>query len=311
MKLLYINNFEFMEKKDKYIEENRDFVTASKLKEFVKSPEAYFLKYVKEEESPDKREKKHFVLWTALDDLISYWKEKFNEKYFVDEWLLKAELVERANIITWEDCSKKVVAELKEICFWDLSEKTRLTKWDWETIFSMYAELNRQELFDINWEYEPQKTYTCSYGQNLKLKWTLDRDWKWNNKEKLRDTKSTASIKSFIWEWKDKLHYDFSMAFYWILKYQATWIKSELFLDVVQKTFPYASRVYQIPEQTTLAAIEEIKEALNTLDSIMTAYEKTWDENVWKVKTPFALQIECDFYSKMETTIQKNVEILQ
>lgn len=300
-----------MEKKDTYIEENRWFITASKLKDFMKSPEQYFLKYVKEEESPDKREKKHFVLWTALDDLVSYWKEKFSQKYYIDLWLVKAQLVERANIITWEDCSKKVVAELKEICFWDLSEKVRLTKWDWETIFAMYDELKRQPLFNIKWEYEPQKTYNCTYWKNLKLKWTLDRDWIWKNIEELRDTKSTASIKSFIWEWKDKLHYDLSMAFYWVLKFQATWTKSKLYLDVVQKTFPYASRIYEIPEQTTLEAIERIKSALNTLDEIMTAYNATWDESVWKVKTPFELQIDCDFYSKMETTIQENIEILQ
>jgi len=296
-----------MEKKDTYIEENRWFITASKLKDFMKSPEQYFLKYVKEKESPDKRDKKHFTIWTALDDLISYWETTFNQKYFVDKWLLKADLVERANIITWEDCSKKVVAELKEICFWDLSEKIILTKWDWETLFAMYNELKRQDLFDVNWKYECQKTYTCTYWKNLKLKWTLDRD----SKEKIRDTKSTQAIKSFIWDWKDKLHYDFSMAFYWILKYQSTWEKSELWLDVVQKTFPYASRIYKIPEQTTLSAIEDIKWALNTLDSIMTAYNETKDENVWKVKTPFTQQIDCDFYSLMETTIQKEVEILQ
>jgi len=43
----------------------------------------------------------------------------------------------------------------------------------------------------------------------------------------------------------------------------------------------------------------------------MTAYNETKDENVWKVKTPFTQQIDCDFYSLMETTIQKEVEILQ
>jgi hypothetical protein len=47
---------------DKYIEENRGYITASKLKEFMRSPEQYFLKYIKEVPSLKEKEEKHFTL---------------------------------------------------------------------------------------------------------------------------------------------------------------------------------------------------------------------------------------------------------
>lgn len=54
-----------------YIERNRGYVTASKLKTFIKSPEAYYLEYIKE--VPLEREDSNaFILGTAFDDHLSY-----------------------------------------------------------------------------------------------------------------------------------------------------------------------------------------------------------------------------------------------
>jgi hypothetical protein len=75
------------------------------------------------------------------------------------------------------------------------------------------------------------------------------------------------------------------MSFYWVLKWKATGEKSRLLLDVVQKTFPHPSRIYEIPQGEILNVVEQtIIPALDTLDAMMTAYNETKDESIWKVK---------------------------
>ena len=190
----------------------------------------------------------------------------------------------------------------------DMSEKVRLTALEGATVLGCVKELNRQPLFDKSGEYEYQKTYTCEY-KNLKLKGTLDR----TAKELIRDTKSCSNINNFIWEWKDQLQYDISMSFYWVLKYQATGEKSKLILDTVQKTFPFPSRIYEIPQGEVINTVNQIiTPALDTLASMMTAWEETKDENIWKVKQPdFNKLASCDLYPIMESALQEEYELLQ
>jgi hypothetical protein len=60
-----------------YLEKNRWFITASKLKYFLTfGPEAYYYKFVKELVL-DEPEKDYYVVWTAFDDLVSYWETYF------------------------------------------------------------------------------------------------------------------------------------------------------------------------------------------------------------------------------------------
>jgi hypothetical protein len=56
---------------DKYIEENRGCITASKLKCFSNSPEEYFIKYVLETPYLEKK-KKCFEIGNAVDYFLSY-----------------------------------------------------------------------------------------------------------------------------------------------------------------------------------------------------------------------------------------------
>ena len=292
---------------DKYIEENRGFITASKLKEFIKSPEQFFLKYIKEIPPLKSGAKKHFVLWTAIDDLISYWETKFFQKYYIDHWLRVDEMKERV-LAMWIDPKWMTKPSLESALYWDRDWKIKLTVWDWETVMWCVKELQRQPLFDANWEYECQKTYIWQY-KSLKLKWTLDHD----KPEMIRDTKSTASLNSFFWDWRDKLWYDVSMSFYWVLKWKATGNKSRLIFDTVQKTFPYPSRIFEIPPEQILQVVDQtIIPALDALDAIMIAYEKTWNDDLWKVRQQdFKKLSDCDMYPIMESAIQENVELLQ
>lgn len=299
-----------MEKINSYIEENRWYITASKLKEFMKSPEQFFLKYIKELPSPKDSDERHFILWTAIDDFISYWELEFHKKYFIDEWLTIAETTERL-ISIWIDpiVLKWLKApDLKEMLYWDISSKIRLTAWEWQTVLGCVRELNRQPLFNKDWWYECQKTFIWTY-KGLKLKWTLDR----YKTGELRDTKSCASISSFIWDWKEKFWYDVSMSFYWVLVWKATGDKPETILDVVQKTFPYASRIYKIPTEQIIATAEHtIIPALDTLDAMMTAWNETKNEDLWKVRQiDFAKLSSCDMYPIMESALQETIENLQ
>ena len=65
---------------DDYLEKNDWYITASKLKVFAKNPEEYFLQYVQKIRLEEK--KRHFVMWNAFDDLITY-RIKYgnNERY--------------------------------------------------------------------------------------------------------------------------------------------------------------------------------------------------------------------------------------
>jgi len=292
---------------DRYIEENRWYITASKLKCFIKSPEDFFLKYIKEIEPLNKKEKKHFKLWQALDDYISYWEKVFNEKYFIDEWLNKWE-IEKRLLEQWVDTKWLLVIELKELLYWDITNKIKLTKLDFETVNWCLNELTRQPLFNKDDKYIYQKTFIWQY-KSLKLKCTLDRYKVWE----IRDTKTTKSISSFIWDWKSKLLYDVSMSFYWVLINKATNEKSKLLLDVVQKTFPYPSRIFEIPQWDIIETVNQtIIPALDTLDTVMKAWEETKNEDVWKVRQlDFNKLSSCEMYPIMETAIQENIEILQ
>lgn len=298
-----------MEKKDKYIEENRWFITASKWKCFVNSPEDFFLKYVKEVEPLTDQEKKCLKIWTALDDLISYWETEFHKKYFVDEWLKVDEMKERCSKI-WVDTTWMKKPDLEEALYWDTSSKVRLTKKEWEEIFAYYKELSRQFLFNEKGPYEHQKTFIWEYKW-LKLKWTLDRFASVWDDVLVRDTKTTKSIDSFKWEWENKLWYDVSMCFYWVLVYCATWKSSRLLFDVVQKTYPYPSRVFEIPQWKIEWVVARIKESLDTLNEVMKAWEETKDDSVWKIRVPFENLAKCDMYPIMETAIQEEIELLQ
>ena len=309
---------------DKYIEENRGYITASKLKCFMNSPEDFFYKYILEKEPLIYKENWAFKMWTAIDDLISYWKEKFDQKYFCDPWLRIDEMKDKLSVLyDAEELKGLKKPELMEKLYWDISHKINITKADKEIIFWCVNELERQPLFDKDWWYETQKTFTATYG-SLKLKWTLDR----YKKGEIRDTKSTKSLKSFMWERKEKLWYDISMSFYWTLVCQSsidarnlTEDENEkppletpkLIFDVVQKPFPFPSRIYEIPQQEVLSVVDNtIKPALDMLDKNMKEWEKTGDTAIWTDrKFDFYKLSNCDFYPIMESAIQEKIEILQ
>ena len=297
--------------KDRYIEENRWFITASKLKAFMKSPEYFFIKYLKEAGGV-KDPSESMQIWNAVDYYISYWKEKFYAKYYHDLGLKKDELVKRLSWM-WTNTKWLIMKDLNALYYGDTSSKIRLTTGMYTRIIWCIEELSRQPLFDIGWDYETQKTYTVKY-KSLKLKWTLDRDLTMDGESLIRDTKTTKSIRSFVYDWSNNmLWYDISMGFYWLLKKIETWLSSRLVLDVVQNNAPFPSRIFIVhPNSVENAFNQKIKPALDKMNDMMVEWKETWDDNVWKESySSLDEMMDIDLYGKMDTTIQKDMEIIQ
>lgn len=66
-----------------YLERNRPFLTASKLKEFAACPYHAWLKYVDEVPSPVEDDADYFIVGQAVDDLLTLGEEAFGAKYEV------------------------------------------------------------------------------------------------------------------------------------------------------------------------------------------------------------------------------------
>lgn len=307
---------------DSYVIANRGFITASKLKDFMKSPEYFFRKYILEQEI-EGEEKTCFLLGTAVDDLISYGLEKFEEKYFIDKGLLKADLEALAVKKGIPLEAKETVATLREKIYG--SDKIRLTPWEGKIVTKVYKEFLRQNLFDANGNYETQKTFTGSF-KSLKLRGTLDRFRiiKENENEvtvHIRDTKTTGNITKFKFQAVAELGYDTSMSFYNLLtilelkrerKKQDLKVNSTLTLDVCQTTGQFPSRFVHLPPQLVDGKIKTtIIPALETLNTMVEFWEKHKDPSVFLVRTPFEDTIELDLYSEMETTIQEEFDWLE
>lgn len=330
LKLKEIKDFDALIKEnqakqeDGYIIANRGFITASKLKDFMKSPEYFFRKYILEQ-AIEGEEKTCFKLGTAIDDFISYGEEKFFEKYFIDEGLLKWDLEALAIKKGIPLDAKETVATLKEKIYW--SDKIRLTPWEGQTVTRVLKEFNRQKLFDSAGIYETQKTFSGQF-KSIKLRGTLDRfRIIQENKEKgeimihIRDTKTTGNIRKFKFQAVEELWYDTSMSFYNLLailelkrqyENQDLKVSAKLTLDVCQTTGQYPSRFVHLPPELVDGKIKTtIIPALETLNTMVEFWEKHKDPEVWLVKTPYEDTLDLDLYGEMETTIQEEFDWLE
>lgn len=295
--------------KQTYIQENDWYITASKLKCFLRNPQEYYLQYVKKIEI-EEEDKRCFVVGSAFDDLVSYWEEYFLEKYYIDEWLLvddlKTKLTEKHwETIDWKEISKMKLPELRYYHYNLTTDKIRLTEKEWKNIIKMYREIKRQPLADYgnDW-YEKQKVIIASY-KNLKLKGTLDRF----DKEKwiIRDWKTTGRFDSFEYDMEETFDYVMSMAFYFILAKIEYWIDCDVILDVVHKNAPYQFVAYRLDKQTLLQkTVSKIKP---WLEALIKAYEEDKREAVdplsW-IPIPRSEATKSPYYQYMDCAIQQD-----
>lgn len=295
--------------KQTYIQENDWYITASKLKCFLRNPQEYYLKYIKKIEI-EEEDKRCFVVWSAFDDLVSYWEEYFLEKYYIDEWLLvddlKTKLTEKHwETIDWKEISKMKLPELRYYHYNLTTDKIRLTEKEWKDIMGMYREIKRQPLADYgNENYESQKVIVCNY-KNLKLKGKLDRfDLKGKT---IRDWKTTWRFDNFEYDMEETFDYVMSMAFYFVLAKIEYWIDCDVILDVVHKNAPYQFVAYRLDKQTLLQkTVSKIKP---WLEALIKAYE----EDKWEAIDPLSWipiprmeATRSPYYQYMDCSIQQD-----
>lgn len=186
---------------DDYVKKNDWFFTASKLKVYKRNPEEYFLQYV--QKIYIEQTGKHFMIGTALDDLLTYridlgsntkytyeveaikdwneelmketviwfqkkmrandvedwqeWIQKRLSKYYIEEWLVVAELKSKLKRRPLEKrfwyndyaINNLKLPELRAIYYTDTEQKKiRITPSEWKIIMGMYREVLKQPRMD-------------------------------------------------------------------------------------------------------------------------------------------------------------------
>jgi hypothetical protein len=219
---------------DPYIEANRGFLTASKLKLFMKDPYMYWVKYELELDVGDKVET-YFQLGTAFDDFVSYGELEFWRRY---------EILEPRKKRT------------------EGAQKLQFTNSDGAVLLNMMKEARRQTLFDLSGEYNPQVEIKCEY-EGIKLKGTLDRE----NEKMIRDTKTMSPPGKMAFSKMCCLScvdfdYLFSMGFYRVLRYIHSGQRKKCICDFFGKGDPVKYLAVEIPEEVLNEQEARIMEAL-------------------------------------------------
>lgn len=256
-----------------YLEKNRWFITASKLKYFLTfGPEAYWFKFVKEMQT-DEPEKDYYLVGTAFDDLVSYWEEVFFDKYYIDEGLLKDDLIKRC-----EELGLNTWGKVEDLRMRLYGDKIKLTKLQWDQVFWMYNEIRRQPLvaFDDK-SYQSQVDIECEF-EGLKLKWTLDRLSL--EKKMIRDWKTSGQFQTFEYNLETTFDYILSMAFYYVLVKVNHGIDCDVILDVLGKNKPYPYMWYMLDKPRLLSSLE------SKIIPGLRALKECYDKNEWKSVYP-------------------------
>lgn len=229
-----------------YIEANKWYITASKLKLFLDSPLLYKAVYIDEVDLSNVKKSQALEIWSMVDKFLLTPTE-FDEMYTFPKASLKADLIayceEHWIALTW----KEKVEELKALVYWD---KKVLTEAQEAVVTWIAEEVMRQPLWDVDTPYEKQKELFWEYDW-LKIKWTLDRfvvNW---DKATIRDLKTTSSM---YYNWyhnntqffaelstRDPYHYKLQMALYvWLVKQNYPDVKHiDVIIDAVWTTDPY------------------------------------------------------------------------
>lgn len=278
-----------------YVQRNHWYITASKLKCFIKNPAEYYVKFVKMIELES--QKRHFIIWTAFDDLVTFWNDRWIEKYYIDDGLLvdelKAELIARPLEQRYNFSDSAIrqakLPTLRRLYYNDAEQKKiRLTPGEGATIVWMYREASRQKIADINGEYWKRKVITVDYMGTL-LRGELDRlvfvdrenkryipdrvdqyiiD---NGKEKrlefagdnwiyavIRDRKTSWNIENIEYDIEESFDYVLSMSFYRVLVYVHYGVGAKyVVLDVLWKKDPFPYIGYSLKQDRIKYKIDE------------------------------------------------------
>ena len=207
-----------------YIEKNKWYITASKLKLFLDSPLLYKAIYVDEVPLDGIKPVAALELWAMVDKYILT-PDEFKEEYTFPIAWLKDDLIKYCNEKWIELTGKEKVDDLKALIYWD---KKVLTQAQEDTVLWIGLELATQPLFEWKWDYEAQKELFWEWKW-LKIKWTLDRFHYENWEATIRDLKTTSQMYYNAYSdntqfyhdlsTRDPFHYKLQMALYvWLVK---------------------------------------------------------------------------------------------
>lgn len=293
-----------------YIEKNRWFITASKVKLLNVSQEAYYKVYEQEIDTSFVKQSDSLEKWTKVDQYILT-REIFNKNYAtpVWRWTVK-ELKEECNRLWIPFTPKDKKPDLEAKLYWNRSV---VTAWDYEMLQWIDSELRRQPLFDYDWDYECQKIIECEY-KGLKLRWTIDRFSleKWL----IRDLKTSKDVELSKYHWITKFHnslitsdeyqYWFQLAWYWLLcttKYKKDF---DCIIDWVKATYPYSSEFLKFDKDMIKQIVND--DIIPALNKLVECY-KTWD---WTDKNIDRNTLLSNwYYPVLDAWIQKDFTILE
>jgi len=258
-----------------YFEKTEGYITASKLKDFMKCERFYYLKWIKglakEEKTTDALE-----FGNLLDAFVTLGEDKFWEQYTILE----------------PRKSRKSEFDIRNS--------------DGEKLLAMIEEIKRQPLFMDSNDYAKQELITCEY-KGLKLSGRLDRYSK--EKKVIRDTKSCRSHTGEF-HYSDSFHnqafqfdYPFSMSFYAILAKIRDGVECEVGLDVFAKNNGLY-QLYMIPPEIINPEKHRIIKQLDKL-----ANKKT--EEDYQCEAEYDKCLRCPLATKCSQTIQTNPEWLE
>jgi len=290
-----------------YTAQNKGFITQSKLKVFLNNPEEYKFRFI-DEVKIEEEEWRHFVIGTAIHDLVWYWLNYFADKYFLQQKrMLKQDYIDELDTL-WHSTAW-TVAELEKRFFEAIWDKIKLSATESKMILSMYEEILRQPLTEFNWNYEKERQVEVDY-RGLKLRWTLDRIDLEN--KVIRDWKTTASIPKLLKDmtWGEN-PYLFQVSFYWLMAKIEFGIECDVVLDIVDKS---KNTCYYWLKFTKDQILEQIPLITNALDSLIEENKKleAWETAfAWVAPDLREKTFESDYYKLMESSIQQNFEHIE
>jgi len=330
-----VDKYLWDENKDWYVIRTRDNITASKIKLFIRNPEEYRIRYELELPEFEPQDKQHFKMWNAFDVMVSSWLTAFTDRYYIDKWYVKWDLVKsitekiekyKDEIMKFADVAKKAIEEKIS----ELKTEASIAKWrekqDNITAIDVLEFLTLDQLRDIYYEVWDRVRLTPAEARDVMGMYQeycrqplFDREWEyvwqqymeckfWNlkiswtldrfsaEKQLIRDTKTSWRIENFEWDVENTFDYITQMSFYYVLAYLTHWVECDVRLDIVSTKSPYASIVYKMSKaKLKKKMLESIKPAFIALINC----KETWKRPVWDrmqaIKSPY--------YPIMETSI--------
>lgn len=250
---------------------NKERISASDIKNFLNSPQYFFYKKF-EEDKKDKTEK-HFLIGTALHELI------LEPHQFKGNYLVTPKFDLRTNV------GKSAQAEFLQ----QAEGKILLNMEEYEMIIKMGESATKNETFvELIWDsYRELSCYTEDEKTGLKLKLRPDSFAK--TKSTITDIKTcqSSSYKSFKSDIY-KFGYSITSAFYMDFLNRENYV-----FCAIEKQAPYQTAVYMLDDEMINYGRNQYRMALDLI-------KWSFDNNYWCSYNEFEILKECYELNNLE-----------